>query len=458
MYYDKEWGNLTSEEKQEIKKANGGAGTGVKQKWLEAKNAAQSHQSQSGQRETRIDKPEADGTGGLYTDKKWSKLTDKEKEEIKVIHAQGPDGPFKGAKDSWQHQRAKSMGFESEQDKKDTWEAMRAEADNSSGETTTQSTEVNNSSAADTTASVENNTTEETTGSMTAHTYTKDGKIEAPDWYKNADGSTPGTMQKGLTKEKWEAQNAPIKQKQDKLDAKMQAKEKAQAHLQSGGSRDAEFDKILADGGINNKQYQEMVNTEKKAAYDTAEKERKNTALQYGNFIKDLISNRGDATLERAVDQSAHYQHLMDTTGSYGVSGDKLNAVKKLMGTGQKFDNLDIKREMSNPTNNPDGLYKEYGGRDNYFEYHSVGSGNWRSNIPQDQLGTMKEADDKQRGYWEAENSFYNNPAFLAKYGGFDFFNKSKNRTLENSERMTSEFDKRAERMEDNPYGHVYGY
>ena len=47
MYYDKEWGNLTSKEKQEIKKAHGGAGTGAKKKWKEAKERANNRQEQS---------------------------------------------------------------------------------------------------------------------------------------------------------------------------------------------------------------------------------------------------------------------------------------------------------------------------------------------------------------------------------------------------------------------------
>lgn len=63
-------------------------------------------------------KPKADGTGGLHTDKKWSQLSKSERKEVKAIHGDK-------AKDAFQKQRAKSMGYENEQAKKDDFAAKR---------------------------------------------------------------------------------------------------------------------------------------------------------------------------------------------------------------------------------------------------------------------------------------------------------------------------------------------
>lgn len=66
----------------------------------------------------RINKPKADGTGGLHTDKKWSQLSKSERKEVKAIHGDN-------AKNSFQDQRAKSMGYKNEQDKKDDFALKR---------------------------------------------------------------------------------------------------------------------------------------------------------------------------------------------------------------------------------------------------------------------------------------------------------------------------------------------
>ena len=59
-----------------------------------------------------------------------------------------------------------------------------------------------------------------------AYTNTKDGKIEAPSWYRNDDGSVPSTMQKGLTKENWERQNASRRRMEELANKRTEAKEK----------------------------------------------------------------------------------------------------------------------------------------------------------------------------------------------------------------------------------------
>ena len=135
---------------------------------------------------------------------------------------------------------------------------------------------------------------------------------------------------------------------------------------------------------------------------------RQDEAEAYRQSRLDLKAMREQtgSTPERKVDQSSHYKHLMDTKGSYGGSDAHSNAVKQLMSTGQKFSNLDVQREMgSASTHNMDGLYKSYGGYENYFDNHSVGSGNFQGD---ESLGTMKEADDSQRQYFTDRTNYFN--------------------------------------------------
>ena len=112
-YVNKKWSAMSAEEREKA---------GSKSAHRTARERAQANQAARG---AKIEKPKADGTGGLHTDKKWSDLTRKERKEVKNIHAQGSNGNFKGAKDSFQDQRAKSMGYDSEQSKKDDWKRKR---------------------------------------------------------------------------------------------------------------------------------------------------------------------------------------------------------------------------------------------------------------------------------------------------------------------------------------------
>ena len=251
------------------------------------------------------------------------------------------------------------------------------------------------------------------------------------------------------------------KKEQEARDAEAtKAKEKAQAYLAGGGTRDAEYDKILKDGGTNNHEMNQWQKGNQKAAYDQKQQARKAEAAAYQQSRRDMKEFRESSTSSptRNVDQSTHYKHLQDTKGSYGGSKEHSNAVSGLMGTGQKFTNLDVRREMgSASTNNLSGLYKQYGGIDNYKKNYSVGSGNWQSSVPQSQIGTMKEADDSQRQYFSDQKDFYNND-FKDKYGQYDWAQKSIGNMNQQADSFTQSFDKREQRIKDRGEGHVYGY
>ena len=193
---------------------------------------------------------------------------------------------------------------------------------------------------------------------------------------------------------------------------------------------------------------------------DLAAQEREKRAYAYQDFAADFnkYQKNGPGQLERAVNQRDHYQHLKNTNGSYSNNEDENSAVERLMSTGQKFDRLDVKREMGSATNTDDGLYKYYGGRENYLENHSVGSGNWQSRIPQDQLGTVKEADDLQRQYFTRRKEYFDSPDFMKRFGQYDFAQNQKDQIVSNANQNIQGLDDRENRMAGNRYASIYGF
>lgn len=299
---------------------------------------------------------------------------------------------------------------------------------------------------------------------MASYTSTKDGKVEAPSWYKNADGSTPSTMQKGLTKEKWESQNASIQQKKEAEANKVQAKEKASAYLKNhsnagqGSNRDAGFQEILKEGGLNNSEFQNMSQAENKTKAEQNKADRKQEARAYQQYTTDKNDARkaSGGSMARAVDQSQYYKHQMETNGSYGGRPEQQESIKRLMGTGQQFTTVDIQREMGSASfNNNKGLYQKYGGIDNYFDNYSVGSGNFQS---QEGIGTSKEADDQQRAFLDSRSGFFNSNDFDKKYGKYDFAKQDKERFNQYQTDFTQQLDDREFKLTGTDRGASMGY
>ena len=252
------------------------------------------------------------------------------------------------------------------------------------------------------------------------------GYVKAPSWYRNKDGKIPSVMSSSDYsggEEKYKQQLAIQQRKEDKRAAERAPKEAAYAAREA---RRAEA-----------------------YAYQDSRRDMAEARKSWGN----------GGGMERKVDQRAHYEHMKNTKGNYGVKGAKAAAVEKLMSTGQKFSALDVEREMgSASTHNMKGLYKAYGGYENYMENHSVGSGNWQSRIPQDQLGTMADADAAQRKFMADKTAYYNSDGFNEKYGNYSWAQKDKANHEAQAKKWNSHFDARAARMKNDPMSHVYGY
>jgi len=222
---------------------------------------------------------------------------------------------------------------------------------------------------------------------MASYTNTKDGKVEAPSWYKNADGSTPSTMQKGLTKEQWEAQNASVKQKKESEAKQVQAKEKASAYLKDGGSRDDKYNSILKEGGLNNTSYQKMVGADKKQKFDQQKKDRKESAQAYAQSRKDIQAagaKAGKANIysyQKANDNEAagfkagKYNDI--APGEDDNMRERNALIRTFQESGYDYNYADIQRHQNQGKENKTipGLYDKYGGYDNWYNNHSIYSG-----------------------------------------------------------------------------------
>ena len=332
-------------------------------------------------------------------DKKWSQLSEEEKASAMSEH---------GSRKSWQDAKARSQGYQNREER---------------------TKDIKHISDQESKAYDMEGTVKTSNGQVAAYT----GDAAATRWEE---------LQK----------NRQMKEKQQ-AKAGNQVEKLAAHAAANGGKMGDRWNKITA-----NMSTQERNDLRRQVA-ERSKGMKQESARAYQEFNRDraAFKKESGSTGQRKVDQRAHYENLQKTKGGYGGSQAHQNAVAQLMSTGQKFSNLDVQREMGSASKyNMDGLYKAYGGYENYMENHSVGSGNWQSRIPQDQLGTMKEADDSQRQYFSDQNAMFK--GMKEKYGQYDWFNSRRKQAKKQGKRFNQSFDRRAERMQGRSDGNIYGY
>tara|TARA_R110002020_G_scaffold214549_2_gene421619 strand:+ start:562 stop:1320 length:759 start_codon:yes stop_codon:yes gene_type:complete len=248
--------------------------------------------------------------------------------------------------------------------------------------------------------------------------------------------------------------------------AALEAKERATEYLRNhpnkgkGSIKDAGYDAILKEGGLNNHTYQQMVKEDQKKAYEQKQLDRGAENEAYRQSREDMKAFRESSTPNpgRNVDRSTFYQYQKENNKLEGGEAHQ-NAVNQLLETGQKFTNLDVEREMGTESSrDQEKLYKSYGGIENYMENHSIGSGNWQSQTPQNEITTMKEADDQQRQYFAERSSFYNDGDWLGKYGQYDWAKDQQQKQQNQQNAFTLNFDNRQKRLQGTAEGRSLGY
>lgn len=174
------------------------------------------------------------------------------------------------------------------------------------------------------------------------------------------------------------------------VDPKEATFKKASKYLQNhpnagkGGVRDAGFDKILKEGGMNNHMFNQMSRGKQKERYEKAQDFRKESARAYGESRVELQKAK-DAVGRRGV---YHYQSAKkiqgDKLGEYtNVAGDtdtqrERNAIiRTFQDSGMDYNHADVLRHMKGGAENKmfTGLYDDYGGYKNWYDNHSIYSG-----------------------------------------------------------------------------------
>ena len=229
--------------------------------------------------------------------------------------------------------------------------------------------------------------------------------------------------------------------------ARVEAKEKASSYLANhenagkGSTRDAEFDAILKEGGLNNQQYQQMVNADKKSQYDTNQKLRKESAEAYGQSRLDIQAEKAkygpQNVYGRQSARDTHERSMNSSTqsGSMKVRGpaadlnskmiERNEIADQLYDTGYDYSHREMIRHRNDGAENKSmpGLYDEYGGYQNWYDNHSLFSGNFTGSKD---LMDFNEVMKTGRNQQNAIKDYQSGDEFQKKYGKYDWAQNSK--------------------------------
>ena len=271
-------------------------------------------------------------------DKKWSQLSKEEQKAAKAKH---------GSRSAWQDARARSQGYQN-----------KVEKTNDKAVVTDSESKAKN---------------------MPGAQYGKNGQLIG------YSGEAAKVRAAEIAKNNQNAHKV--------VDPKQATYDKAAKYLQNhpnkgkGGTRDAGFEKILKEGGMNNHMFQQMQNKNRKEQYDKAQDFRKEEARAYSQSRVELQKAK-DAVGRRGVYQyqSVRDNHLKDGNLKKYDSLDpnltyqekERNAlIRTFRDSGYDYNSADILRHMKGGKENKmfTGLYDDYGGYKNWYENHSIYSG-----------------------------------------------------------------------------------
>lgn len=246
---------------------------------------------------------------------------------------------------------------------------------------------------------------------------------------------------------------------------KVTAKNKASEYLKNhpnagrGGTRDAGFEKILKEGGLNNGTYQKMVNADKKVQYDQAQTQRKKAGEAYRQSridlqqSKDAVGRRGVYEYQSAKDlhnkNADQYKHTSDLSAR---EADRRAIIRTLQNSDYDYNHADVLRHMNDGKENKmfTGLYDDYGGYQNWYDNHSIYGGEnahskekfFSEQMPVEDVGNytynlgnftgsrdIMDRDEVMRqgaARQQAGKDFFNSNEFMEKYGNYDFAQQNK--------------------------------
>tara|TARA_B100001093_G_C26846857_1_gene1023247 strand:- start:1799 stop:2839 length:1041 start_codon:yes stop_codon:yes gene_type:complete len=187
--------------------------------------------------------------------------------------------------------------------------------------------------------------------------------------------------------------------------------------------------------------------------------DRTDSANAYAQASRDakaagVVGNRTNT----GIDESAYYQKRMELEGNYSNNSAKNSAIERLLGTGQKFTNMDVNREWGGSTHGM-GLYRQFGGKENYDQNYGVGTQgqDWRSTT--ENFQTRAETQQQQSDLYDNRMNYYaDDGEYMQKYGQYDWAKKRQDGAVDNSSTWYENSQKNKANWSKSPYAEAYGY
>ena len=203
--------------------------------------------------------------------------------------------------------------------------------------------------------------------------------------------------------------------------AQLEAKEKAAEYLRNhpnrgkGGTKDAGYEAILKEGGLNNTTFQKMQSADKNQQYEQQKVERKESAKAYGQSRKDIqavkakhgpkgVYGKQSALQNQSVDNvGARFQDKGEDMGA--KDRDHAALIRTFQNSGYDYSHDEVQRSKGNGAYQAQNshIYDQYGGG-------KKGWKNWRDNHS---IFSGENAHDREQ--------FYNNPDTAAVSGSFTY-------------------------------------
>ena len=320
-------------------------------------------------------------------DKKWSELSQDEQRRMKEKYV---------SRSAWRDAKAKSQGYKDLSDKQNQKTQSQGA---STGQNSAQSQQAFNpkpqqsSTSYNTTAN--NNVNASAVGAMSSRASAEDKKqqaIKAADTY---------------------LANHPMRGK--------------------GSIKDAEYDRILKEGGLNNHTYQQIKNEQAKQQYEANKAARieSNYARQDANYEVNQAGGEALAKYGSARNafvsnkESGDFYMTNSTNDDYENYGDNTNNVAnetladKLVQSGKEFSWADYNMHKNGGKQNSNYNYDAYGGYDNWYNNHSAYSeGGWKGSQNVMDSGAIASGS-KTRN--DARNQYRLSDEYMNKYGQYDW-------------------------------------
>ena len=346
-------------------------------------------------------------------DKKWGDMSPEEQDAAKSKY---------GNKQGWRDAKAKSQGYKDQSDKQEQKGQSQNAAMKNAGTSTGQSQGTSTGQSSSQSQQSSNSKPEQSSASY------------RPPANTSSNSSAGGS-----------GNSAPSAE--DKKQAAIKA---ADAYLANhpmkgkGSTKDAEYDRILKEGGLNNHTYQQIKKEQGKQQYE-ANKEAKFDLIQAQQEAKYEVNQAGGESLQKygsAYDafasnkESGDFYMTNPTNDGYeGYGADANNqanetVASKLMQSGNDFSWADYGMHKNGGAQNSHYNYDAYGGYDNWYNNHSAYSeGGWKGS--QNVMDSAAIAGGTQQRT-DTRNQYQLSDEYMKKYGQYDwaqnYYNNNINR------------------------------